>query len=218
MALAIPLTEAQIAAAGRLHGRLEQWAAADRALFALARQFPGFDADAVLLKVVTINALYGTNVYAVLRMARHAEKVMRTVEAATVSLELVERLAELPSANGGEIRRRFHSFASKFAHFFVDPERFPIMDSYAVEMVKHHLGRGNQVTSKSGRYVAFTQNLDKLKALAGLRAKNRELDRYLWLAGQYHTWRRDREARINAELQRFFSAPPADAKADLDAL
>ncbi len=36
---------------------LEQWVAADRALFKLAERFSSFDPDAKLLKVVALNAL-----------------------------------------------------------------------------------------------------------------------------------------------------------------
>jgi len=40
----------------------------------------------------------------------------------------------------GRSTKRHHSFVSKFAHFFIDPERFPIMDSYPVSLLKVHLG------------------------------------------------------------------------------
>jgi hypothetical protein len=66
-----PLTSSQVDAASPLHSRLKQWSATDSALEALRRLFPGFDLAASLLKVSALNQLYGTNVYAVLRMAEH---------------------------------------------------------------------------------------------------------------------------------------------------
>src|ERR1700757_4691069 len=68
--LAVPLTMKQIEAANRLHGKLLQWQVTDQALYILQVNLPGFDIEATLLKVVAVNQLYGTNVYAVVRMAQ----------------------------------------------------------------------------------------------------------------------------------------------------
>src|SRR5437588_989159 len=68
--LAVSLTMTQIEAANRLHGKLLQWQVTDRALYILQMNLPGFDIEANLLKVVAVNQLYGTNVYAVVRMAQ----------------------------------------------------------------------------------------------------------------------------------------------------
>ena len=59
--LAVPLTMTQIEAANRLHGKLLQWQVTDRALYILQVNLPGFDIEATLLKVVTVNQLYGTS-------------------------------------------------------------------------------------------------------------------------------------------------------------
>lgn len=55
MALSRPLELRQIAAAQRLHGRLEQWQLTDHALAALKAKFPGFAPYEVLLKATVIN-------------------------------------------------------------------------------------------------------------------------------------------------------------------
>src|SRR5258706_12930302 len=68
--LVVPLTMSQIEAANRLHGKLLQWQVTDRALYIIQVNLPRFDIEATLLKVVTVNQLYGTNVYAVVRMAQ----------------------------------------------------------------------------------------------------------------------------------------------------
>jgi hypothetical protein len=74
--LADPLTMAQIEAANELHQGLPQWKNTDDALHALHNRFPEFDIKAMLLKVAAVNQLYGTNVYAVDRMARHIVEVL----------------------------------------------------------------------------------------------------------------------------------------------
>lgn len=217
LALAAPLTSAMVAAAGHLYARLEQWVATDRALAALAERFPGFDLDAALLKVVTLNALYGTQVYAVFRMAQHMHRTLADGVPALAPAELVERLAQPPAAASGAKARMHLSFASKFAHFFIDAARYPILDSYAERMVALHLGRTNRTTGGT-RYARFLADLDRLRAVASLDGSPRDLDRFLWLAGQYAAWRRNPRAAINTELQRLFTAPPAEAAAELATL
>jgi hypothetical protein len=69
--LVVSLSMPQIEAANRLHRQLSQWQVTDDAIRSLKERFPGFDIDATLLKVVAVNQLYGTNVYAVVRMAEH---------------------------------------------------------------------------------------------------------------------------------------------------
>ncbi len=113
----VPLFSSQIDAACRLHGELGYWRAADNDLEALAQKFPGFRNEAALLKVVTINSLYYTNVYAVVRMAQHVESVMAKAEPGSYGPELVDLIADLPMTTHQKSRRRFLSFASKFAHF-----------------------------------------------------------------------------------------------------
>ncbi len=215
--LRVPLRAEQIAAANRLHARLEQWQASDRALAGLAGRFPGFDLDSSLLKAVTINALYGTNVFAVVRMAQHVTAILSEADHPD-GAELVERIAKLPIIEGQATQRRHLSFASKFAHFFLDVERFPILDSYAAKMVDYHLGRGLRVRNAEHPYRAFLTNFGLLKQLAGWTGCNRELDHYLWIAGQYRTWRKNHEAPINAELSRLFAGAADGVEADLAVL
>lgn len=89
------LTEAQVAAAGRLHATLAQWRITDRALSQLQQEMPGFGPEECLLKVVAVNALYGTNVFALVRAAVHVEAVLGTADLADAGPELVELLAEV---------------------------------------------------------------------------------------------------------------------------
>ena len=70
MKLAVPLYKRQIDAAGKLRQNLQQWQKSDAALVALHKKFPGFTPEACLLKSVAVNAIYGTNVLAIVRVAR----------------------------------------------------------------------------------------------------------------------------------------------------
>jgi hypothetical protein len=196
--LVVPLLVSQIEAANKLHSRLLQWQITDQALQSLHARFPGFGIEATLLKVVSVNQLYGTNVYAVMRMAQHITKVMLDANEREAS-ELVEELASLGS-------RKHLSFASKFAHFFIDMERFPIYDSFAAKMVTYHLGIYPQGKNKAHPYRAFVENIDILKRYAHLYCTNTELDRYLWLGGLYRSWEKNKGAQINAEVAQLFNS------------
>lgn len=173
-ALAVPLTQTQLDTANRLHSRLKQWAAVDNALMALAQAFPAFGPEASLLKVAAVNQLYGTNLYAVVRMAEHVQHVMATTDPKREGPALVERLATLPPASAQERQRHHYSFASKFAHFFVDAEHFPIFDKYARQMLDRHLGRQGRVVDPQHPYQAYVANLGRLRERSGLTWSGRE--------------------------------------------
>src|SRR5258708_9467222 len=207
MDLAVPLSMTQIEAANRLHRQLPQWQITDYALHALQVRFPGFDIEATLLKVVTVNQLYGTNVYAVIRMAQHIAKVMSEAN----NMEDADLVEELASLTG----RQHRTFASKFAHFFIDMHRFPIYDSFAVKMVAYHLGRQEQVINTGHPYQAFIENIHRLKERAHLSCTSKELDRYLWLAGLYQEWLRSSAPQINVEVAQLFKSLSSEAAAEL---
>jgi hypothetical protein len=101
---------------------------------------------------------------------------------------------------------------------FIDSERYPVMDSYAIKMVKFHLGPRNYSENQERPYGAFVQNFQKLKTLAGLNVSNRDLDRYLWIAGEYSAFRKNREAEISAEVKHLFTNSPDDTATDIAAL
>ena len=196
-----PVTQDQIHAARALHHRLPKWAATDRAFERLGHHF-GWDREGCILKAAAINDLYSTRVYAIWRMAEHLMNVM--VDPPDDPAELVEKIASLPE-DDGSVPRKHWSFASKIGHFFIDGDRFPIYDSFCREMIAHHLGRGGCVTDASNPYRAFIANLECLREASGLSANLRDLDRYLWLTGQYRELlERGEEAQLNSELRSLF--------------
>lgn len=209
--LAVPLSQAQIDAANRLHSRLSQWMMIDNALSELGQAFPTWTAEASLLKVAAINQLYGTNLYAIVRMAEHVTWVMSSADPKREGPALVERIAALPTSQTQGTQRNHRSFASKLAHFFIDAAMFPIYDSYAVRTVAYHLGKRGKLRNLDHPYQAYVANLTRLREWSGLTWQERELDRYLWLAGQYRTWMGDAKAPINRETRQLFEKPGADA-------
>lgn len=213
--LAVPLARAQVEAAARLyHDHCRDWRAADEALKSLALAFPAFDLRACVLKVAALNALYGTQIYDVVSVARHVHGVLRDGEEPT-EVHLFDRLATVP-----HVKRRLSSFAAKFAHFFIDSERFPIYDAYALRMVTYHLEGRPQAEVP---YHAFVAAFIRLKESLDFPVTARELDRYLWLAGEYRAWSglppwRQPYRNVNAEARRLFEADACEIRALLAAL
>jgi hypothetical protein len=217
--LLAPLVQNQIEASGRIHRDLREWSLSDAALRRLRETLPGFDSETCLLKSIAIDALYGTRVLAIKRMSEHVAVVMEETNIRTAGSELVERIASLQGA-GNCKPRQFISFASKFCHFFVDEERFPIYDEAACKTLKLHLGSAYVVNSDHP-YVAYCENLTHLRAAARLISATREIDRYLWITGMYMKWLKERmkkTPKMNVELQGIFKQPNPAIVANLDAL
>jgi hypothetical protein len=210
-----PLTAENIRAALRLYERLPDWGVTDHALAALAVAFPGFTPEAVLLKAAAINQLYATQVWDIGGMYAHVLDVFGSPWQHLAPADLVKRLAAVPG-------RTHTSFAAKFCHFFIDQERFPIYDFYADWMVRWHLGRRQAASEPTHAYRAFLTNLYALRKRDQIVCTSRELDRYLWIAGQYRWWKRKGAAAgTNTELRkRLFERGATDpaVEADLDEL
>jgi hypothetical protein len=215
MALAVPLTQNQIEAANRLHRRFEQWRLSDDALLKLRALLPDWDLESCLLKCIAVNSLYGTQVYAVIRMAHHVQNVLSRVEDMKQT-DLVERIAALPKFDDERKSRHFVSFAAKLCHFFIDSELYPIYDEAARNVLKLHLGKDKYLDDVKGLFFAFCKNIERLRQEAGISGKGRELDRYLWLTGMYMKWVKGRP--VNAELKRMFMQRATDDVMDVSEL
>ena len=208
----------QVEAAGRLHHRTTQWESTDRAFELLSKQLPGFSREACILKAAAINDLYSTRVYAIWRMAEHLHQVM-TSQPPDDPVELVKAIAALPSSDGSAPERMHWSFASKIGHFFIDGDRYPIYDSYCRDMLAFHLGPAQHVRDQANPYRAFLKNIEKLRALSGLSSSLRDMDRYLWLTGQYREWLRSPDDAVtNSELRSLFQDNSAAMQDDLRTL
>jgi len=209
---AIPLQHRQVEAALRLYQKCRWWQATDEALDSLASSFPDFNFKSTLLKAAAVNALYGTQVYAVAEVAEHLCAILRETRLPATPA-LVGDLARVKFVRGSKQETRtLRSFASKFAHFFIDPDRFPIYDSYAVKMLTYHLDGKAREELPYGDFVA---GFSALKNAFDLPVTTRQLDRYLWLAGQLRAWKglppwRKPYTAINSELQCLFEYPAGE--------
>lgn len=209
MALAVSLVETQVVAAGKLHDELEQWKAAERALDYLKEAMPSnIQDEQVLLKAAVLNQLYATRVFTLHAMASHIVEVFSS-EAMRDECSLVERIAYLEASG-----REHESFASKYCHFFVDSERFPLFDSYVPAIVRMHLGKGNyrcKTTHKT--YRNFYADLMALRGHISFRPNVREMDHYLWLRSQWQTFRKKGDdAPIGAEVEHLFRSADSDER------
>lgn len=207
----VPLAPHLVRAACDLHATLVPWHRSDEALLAIKTGVQDFSPAATLAKVAAVNALYYTNVFALVRVAEHFTGVLARSDLRTAGADLVDALAAVP--RGGTEKRsvRRLSLAAKFAHFFIDEDRFPIYDRYAVRMVAKHAG--TLIASLDGNYAAFTAAFNALAIGAGLNSQRRRLDRYLWIQGQYEEWS-DQGKASSGDLVAAFKRgdwPPRDA-------
>ncbi|HMD97572.1 MAG TPA: hypothetical protein VKM93_09625 [Terriglobia bacterium] len=191
MTLAVPLLNSQIEAASRFWS--EGWESKE--LVQLKQVFPK-PLEAIKLKAVVLNVLYGTNIMAILRVGQCLEEKLKATN--TTGPDLVEELVTEISA---VTNRKHYSFVAKFAHFFIDPD-LPILDQYAEYMVQRHLGAGQSKNPK--RYLKFAEDIEKLKQLAGLSCNCAQLDAFLWIAGEYWGWKGNPKLKISTDLMPYF--------------
>jgi len=192
--LAHPLTQSQIDAASKFWDKhLESGEFTQ-----LNKAFPG-RLEAIPIKAIVVNALYGTKVYAISKVAYRLKALLENTR--TTGRNLVEEIVQdtiiQQSVNG----RKLYSFAAKFAHFFID-DTLPILDSYAEALAAWHLGKDQSKESK--RYLRFCENIDTLVKLADLTHSCANLDHYLWIAGEYWSWSQNRKREIYPYLKLHF--------------
>jgi hypothetical protein len=188
LTLAQSLTQSQIDAVSKFYpGGLES-----EELTQLKQAFPERH-TAIRVKAIVLNTLYGTNIIAIYKVAGLLQKLLK--ETRTTGPLLVEELVDgIKKVTG----RAHYSFVAKFGHFFVD-SNLPILDSFAQEMVEWHLGQAQSRNSK--RYLRFCENIETLSKLAGLTCNCEELDAYLWIAGEYQSWAKNKKREINSYLK-----------------
>lgn len=186
---------------------------ADDALDSLADLLPGDDDVSIIAKAAALDRLYGTYVVDIYRASKHVEEVLSKGGKDFQNEYFVDNLArvEVGQTDGKYIR--YISFASKYAHFFIDGNSFPMYDFYADRMLKYHVGRKHLARDKEHPYRAYSENFFKLKNEVEKMVTVRQLDHYLWVAGQYDIWRikRDepskyKDRHINGWLRKMFEA------------
>jgi hypothetical protein len=120
----------------------------------------------------------------------------------------VEELSFVPHG------RRLYSAAAKYAHVFLDADRFPIYNTLAHPTVRLHLGtrqtRWPAATPPRGWYRGWLEDLDVLRHQASPPCSYRDLDAYLWVRGRYGD---KRAGERHDNLAGIFKSPtPAQAK------
>ncbi len=212
--LLVPLTSAQVQAASVIHDCMPGWAGTDRALALLAKLVPEWDADSVLLKAAAVNQLYNARHR---RLGEAAERISQVIRDGKPDdpVKVVEAIAPLP--RDGKVSW-FWAFASKFAHFFMDPDQIALYDKWASKAVAYHMGK--VAWDAPTGYRTFVEGVRVLRDAAGP-CTVRGLDKYLWLSGMYRAWQVSEDRKklgLGEEVQRLFESPPPEAKSPLQQL
>jgi len=158
----------------------------EQSLAELFRQYPGNDDPRhVLLKVVAINSLYHTSIFAVETVARHIQANSKEIDSALAagSPEAVNLIAKVTIQGR---KYNFFSFATKYCSWH-NPEAYPIYDA----RVDHYLCVLQQQTPFSGFHHADLWDYPKFrKVMIAFRDTYKlgefafkEIDKFLWLEG-----------------------------------
>ena len=192
---------ARVAAVERLWARTPGLIQGERALFALQGCFPRYDPESTLLKVIALHSLDSSRTFPVARWAEHVTHTLVGVDTLDASRELVDALAALPGVKRAEHRRAL-TFASRFAHYFVDADRFPVLDAWSEAELARLAPPPNDDECV---YVEFATRHAQLAAHAGM-PRARQLGHFLWLAGQYRVWSRNRRSSIQGVARALFES------------
>ena len=178
-------------------------AVVERALEELFRQYPTNDDEAhVLLKVVTLNRLYSTNILAVSAVARriyeHAEEVDGALKGNPPSSDVLDQIVAFTKPATG---RREWVFATKYCSWH-RPESYPIWDSRVALYLRslkgspftlpdnwtdypqfaHHDGRWRP--DNWTHYREFVVLMSRFRDFYNLRSfMFKDIDKFLWLSG-----------------------------------
>jgi hypothetical protein len=164
-------------------------AVTERALGALFGQYRTNDNDAhVLLKVVTLNRLYSTGIFAVHDVARHIyeqhEEIDKELRGGTP--KIVDMIAKVTMSSGKGIN--FYSFASKYCSWH-KPDKYPIWDSRVNRYLRSlrctnfakYLTRHGELWNVYPEFVEIMNNFQSVYRLEKLNFKC--LDKFLWTYG-----------------------------------
>ena len=168
---------------------------ADLALNELFTQYPSNKSYShVLLKVVTLNRLYSTSIYAVYDAATHIHERAEEIDSALAagSPEIVDTIAALTLGATGK-KRHVYSFASKYCSWHKQ-DKYPIWDS----RVRRYLSalRRQLKNTDDARLLGTNPDLwtlypEFVELITGLRRRYRlaafsfkDIDKFLWKHGR----------------------------------
>jgi hypothetical protein len=166
------------------------------ALDRLVAQFPhNKDACDVLLKVTTINALYSTNIYAVVAVAEHIVKQDIDSAIAAGSPDAVEQVARIQFKGQNKVHF-YYSFASKYCSWH-NQNAYPIFDRRVRNTLSKYKKQDkfddfstDELWCSSG-YERFREIVSRFRTHYELNELNfKEIDKFLYwfdLIGDYDT-------------------------------
>lgn len=194
-----------IDAAGAFYrNRLPNWQLAERTVDRLHGLYPRFDQGSCQIKAIVLNELYSTSIIAVKEMAQHVFVILNDPSQHRDNT-LVERIARFPVSGDSHI-----SFASKFCHFFINKDRFHILDD-AAEWTLNWLQVPGYKRSGEDRYANFCRGIEALGSALPSNHSTRDIDRFLWLVGMWVRHKRER-TEVNAEAVAAFERAPEEVK------
>lgn len=143
------------------------------------------DIEDVWQKVVVLNGLYSTNIYATYAVARHICELNIDSDLHQGSLDLVHRIARVTL--NGKVRNNY-SFASKYCSWH-RPDVYPIYDGFVGGLIwayRKHCQFADFKQKELGDYPRFRDIIVQFMDHFGLGQFGfKELDKFLWLYGKY---------------------------------
>lgn len=158
----------------------------EHALEELFRQYPqNSDTRHVLLKVVAVNSLYQTCIFALETVARHIQQHHKEIDSALAagSPEIVDKIARVTVK--GKVYN-FFSFATKYCSW-QNPHAYPIYDSH-VDRYLWTLQQQDHFSSflhpDLWNYPRFHKIVSEFRSFHGLDSFTfKEIDKFLYLDG-----------------------------------
>lgn len=154
---------------------------ADRALHRVFSHHPlNTFLEDVLIKVVLLNGLYATNVFALVEMADHITGLQIDGDLSAGAGSLVDRIANLTIRDK---TRRHYSFATKYCSWH-RPEAYPIYDSLVEQLLWRYREQSRFADFKRPDLQDYTLFRSIIEAfirnfsLGGLTFK--QVDKFLW--------------------------------------
>jgi len=167
----------------------EAFSVTETALGTLFGMYPtNTDPSHVLLKVVTLNQLYSTQILAVHAVADHIYENRQEIDAG-LNAGLPEVVDMIARVKIGEKERVNFSFASKFCSWH-RPEIYPIYDS---RVDKYLWGLQKQVSFSGVKfphislwvYPKFVKVMESFRTHYGLNLFTfKQIDKFIWLQGE----------------------------------
>lgn len=158
-----------------------------RALERLFRLYPAnTDKAEVLLKVAALNALYSTNIFDMVGLARHITERNIDDLLAAGDPGAVARISPAPLGKD-KVLRSVLSFATKYCSFH-NPEAYPILDTYVEQVLLAYRTRDAFAEFRAEDlrdFPKFKRIIGAFRSHYGLTALPlRAVDRYLWVLGR----------------------------------